>query len=181
MPTAQLVGASRLSKLRRPWNPHAYIAFGFKPEEFETPRFTDADADYIAAAYNSVPLLIQTIREQQKVIAGLNVRIENTALDNTFYCIACLCYRPMAGRFAADRDEGGWLCGHHSMFNSLANKHNTSRDRIVECINCHWQGPGKYTVAEHTTKGGPTQNDTGYNYLCPRCNGNIYGIFGFIS
>lgn len=52
MPCARGVArrASRVAPLVRPWNPHAYLAFGFKPKEFETARFLDADADYIAAA-----------------------------------------------------------------------------------------------------------------------------------
>jgi hypothetical protein len=59
MPTAKCVGASRVDGLVRPWNPHAYVAFGFKPDEFETSRFVDADADFIADA----PKLIRQLLE----------------------------------------------------------------------------------------------------------------------
>lgn len=49
IPTCKLVGASRIDGLKRPWNPHAAIAFGLKAEDHEIVRFTDEDADYIAA------------------------------------------------------------------------------------------------------------------------------------
>jgi hypothetical protein len=48
--TPKLVGASRVDGLVRPWNPYALVAFGFKPEEYETARFLDADAALIAHA-----------------------------------------------------------------------------------------------------------------------------------
>lgn len=63
IPTAKLVGASRISGVRRPWNPHALLAFGFRPEEYETVRFVDADADLVAALRNAAPALIQAARE----------------------------------------------------------------------------------------------------------------------
>lgn len=52
MPTAKCVGASRIDGPKRPWNPHALIAFGFKPEEYEKVRMTDADADFVCALVN---------------------------------------------------------------------------------------------------------------------------------
>ncbi len=39
-----LVGASRIQALARPWNPR-----GVRPDDPETARFRDADADFIAA------------------------------------------------------------------------------------------------------------------------------------
>ena len=57
MPTAKGVGASRISGPVRPWNPHALLAFGFKPKEYETVRFIDADADLVAALRNAFPAL----------------------------------------------------------------------------------------------------------------------------
>ncbi len=58
MPTATLVGSSRIDGPHRPWNPHALLAFGFKPEEYETVRFTDADADFVEAAINHYDALL---------------------------------------------------------------------------------------------------------------------------
>jgi len=55
IPAAVVVAAARVDGLVRPWNPHALLAFGFKPEEYETARFLSDDADFIAAARNDVP------------------------------------------------------------------------------------------------------------------------------
>jgi hypothetical protein len=52
LPTAKCVGASRIDGPKRPWNPHALITFGFKPEEYEKVRMTDADADFVCALVN---------------------------------------------------------------------------------------------------------------------------------
>ena len=61
LPTAQLVGASRIEEIRRPWNPHAYVSFGITAEDHETARFLDADADFIAAAREAVPALLDEV------------------------------------------------------------------------------------------------------------------------
>lgn len=58
MPTAKCVAAARIEGPVRPWNPHAYLAFGFKPKEFETVRFVSADAALICAAVNALPELL---------------------------------------------------------------------------------------------------------------------------
>jgi len=55
LPTAQLVGASRIEEIRRPWNPHAYVSFGITAEDHETARFLDADADFIAQPARQSP------------------------------------------------------------------------------------------------------------------------------
>lgn len=57
-PTRTCVAASRIPELKRPWNPSALLAFGFKPEEYETSRFTDADADLIVAMHEALPALL---------------------------------------------------------------------------------------------------------------------------
>ncbi len=62
LPTAKVVGASRLDGLTRPWNPHALMRFGFRPEEYETARFLDGDADYIAAIFNRTPALLRVLK-----------------------------------------------------------------------------------------------------------------------
>lgn len=62
MPTAHCVGASTVEGLVRPWNPHRYVSFGFRPQEFETARFLDEDADFIAAARSDLPLLLAEVR-----------------------------------------------------------------------------------------------------------------------
>ena len=59
MPTATVVGASRIDGPKRPWNPHALIAFGFTPKEYETVRLKDADADFICALVNWVRSVIE--------------------------------------------------------------------------------------------------------------------------
>lgn len=53
LPSAKAVGASRIEGPKRPWNPHALLSFGFKPEEYETVRFIDADADFVCALVNA--------------------------------------------------------------------------------------------------------------------------------
>lgn len=62
MPTARLVGASRVDGVVRPWNPHALLARGFTPDEYETARFLDADADFIAHARDDIPYLLAALR-----------------------------------------------------------------------------------------------------------------------
>lgn len=59
---AELVGASRIEGVLRPWNPHAYVAFGMKAEQHEIVRFKDADADMIAALRNNASALITLAR-----------------------------------------------------------------------------------------------------------------------
>ena len=76
LPTAQVVGASRVDGIVRPWNPHALIAFGFKPQEYETARFHDADADFIAHARTDLPRLVQMLR----LAVGTLGAIEDTRL-----------------------------------------------------------------------------------------------------
>jgi len=67
LPTAKGVGASRIPEIARPWNPHAYVRFGFRPTEFETARFKDADADFIAAMNPAVALaLIAEVRAHRE-------------------------------------------------------------------------------------------------------------------
>lgn len=72
IPTAKVVGASRIEGPRRPWNPHALLAFGFKPEEYETVRLVDADADLVAAMRNAPPLLLTAASES----ASLRAEVE---------------------------------------------------------------------------------------------------------
>jgi hypothetical protein len=80
LPTAKLVGASRLEGVTRPWNPNKYVTFGFTPEEFETPRFLDADADLIAAARNAMPALLASADRAEELEAR-----NNAALDRLCY------------------------------------------------------------------------------------------------
>ena len=56
LPTAKVVGASVVTGLKRPWNPHAYISFGMRATTHEEARFTDADADFIAHAPTDIGL-----------------------------------------------------------------------------------------------------------------------------
>jgi hypothetical protein len=58
LPTAECVPCARIEEILRPWNPHALIAFGFKPQEYETARFLERDADFIAASREDVPWLL---------------------------------------------------------------------------------------------------------------------------
>ena len=69
LPTARCVGASRINEVVRPWNPHAYVQFGFTPAEFETSRFLDIDADLIAAARNALPDLLDAADERDRMVA----------------------------------------------------------------------------------------------------------------
>lgn len=62
MSTAKLVAAYKIPEIVRPWNPHAYLSFGFTPKEFETARFIEEDAEFIAHARQDVPALIAEIR-----------------------------------------------------------------------------------------------------------------------
>lgn len=86
LPTAKVVAASRIEGLVRPWNPYRYIAFGFTPEEFETARFLDADATFIAAARADVPNLLAEV-------ARLRVALERV--------------EPILDRHAAAHDTNG--------------------------------------------------------------------------
>ena len=88
MPTAQCVAASRIIGPRRPWNPHKYIAFGFKPEEFETVRFTDDTADFVAAIVNAAP---QLLAMAERVVEAERIkRALSWALDEHIQYIAKL-------------------------------------------------------------------------------------------
>lgn len=77
MPTSQLVGASRIDGPVRPWNPHAYLAHGFKPAEFETVRFTDEVADLVAALVNAAPQLIAMAEHMEELRAELGLTRTN--------------------------------------------------------------------------------------------------------
>lgn len=57
LPTAKLVGASRVDGLPRPWNPHAMVAF-MKLDPAEVSRFVDADADFIAMSREDMAFLL---------------------------------------------------------------------------------------------------------------------------
>ena len=72
LPTAKPVGASRLAGVKRPWNPYALISFGFRPTEYETARFKDADADLIAAVRNSLPRLLRIVRAAEALYRSGN-------------------------------------------------------------------------------------------------------------
>ena len=60
-PTAKCVGCARVDGLVRPWNPHALVAFGFDPKEYETARFLEPDATFIAHARSDIPALLAEI------------------------------------------------------------------------------------------------------------------------
>ena len=85
LPTARCVGASVVTGPRRPWNPHAYVAFGFKPEEFEKVRFIDADAELVALLRNGAPALLFAARESVRLRALLTER-DGAALDDARMC-----------------------------------------------------------------------------------------------
>ena len=61
--TAKCVSSARVEGIRRPWNPHALLAFGFKPSEYETARFLEDDAALIVALRNEAVPMIQELRE----------------------------------------------------------------------------------------------------------------------
>jgi hypothetical protein len=82
IPTAKCVGASRVDGPRRPWNPHALLAFGFKPEEYERVRFIDADADLVAGLRNAAPALLRAAAERNELwelVTSLACITEDTA------------------------------------------------------------------------------------------------------
>ena len=74
LPTAKCVAASYVDGLVRPWNPHAYVRFGVRPQEFETARFLDADADFIAAARTDIPDLHADREELKHALAEAQAR-----------------------------------------------------------------------------------------------------------
>jgi hypothetical protein len=74
LPTAKCVGASRVEGLVRPWNPHGLLAFGFKPSEYETARFLDADADFVAHAREDIPALIAEVGRLSAEVAAASRR-----------------------------------------------------------------------------------------------------------
>lgn len=60
--TPVLVGASRVEGLVRPWNPYSFFNGIHLTTEFETARFRDADADFIAAAPTDIAALITEVK-----------------------------------------------------------------------------------------------------------------------
>ena len=68
LPTAKVVGASVVTGLKRPWNPHAYISFGMRATTHEEARFTDADADFIAHAPTDIAALIAEVRRLREAL-----------------------------------------------------------------------------------------------------------------
>lgn len=94
MPTAKVVGASRLDGPKRPWNPHRLIAFGFTPEEYETARFTDADADLIATTINALPVLLDAIERLKQ-----ELEVARTVVD------AARDFAEQGGRFEGRLDR----------------------------------------------------------------------------
>jgi len=75
-PAAKLVAASRVLGPVRPWNPSALITFGFKPEEYETVRFLDADADFVAASRTDVPHLVDDLRAARAALRDIAERTD---------------------------------------------------------------------------------------------------------
>lgn len=70
----QLVGASRIAGLPRPWNPW-WVGDSCSPETQETTRLRDEDADFIAAAPQMVDDLLASDKTKDEVIAGLRAQI----------------------------------------------------------------------------------------------------------
>ena len=68
LPTAKVVGASVVTGLKRPWNPHAYISFGMRATTHEEARFTDADADFIAHAPTDIAALIAEVKRLREAL-----------------------------------------------------------------------------------------------------------------
>lgn len=67
VPTAKLVGASRIDGVLRPWNPHAAISLGMTSKQHEEVRFADDDADLVAELRNAVPLILEAIAVKMAV------------------------------------------------------------------------------------------------------------------
>jgi hypothetical protein len=73
-----LVEASKIEALKRPWNPYKYVIDGAGASEFETVRFRDADADYIAAL-------------SPDVVFQLIGALERLAGYKRYACLKCGC------------------------------------------------------------------------------------------
>lgn len=76
--TPTLVGASRVDGVARPWNPYSFFGGIKLHAEFETARFKDADADFIAAARATVTAMcdeIDLLRERVKLEQEIQAKI----------------------------------------------------------------------------------------------------------
>ena len=71
IPTKKCVGASKIEEIPRPWNPHAYLAFGMSAEMFEISRFLDADADFIAQAREDIPALLSALEAAEGTLVEI--------------------------------------------------------------------------------------------------------------
>lgn len=88
MPCAKLCASSVVPELVRPWNPHAYLARGFKPSEFETSRFFSTDARFIAHARTDIPYLVAEIeRLLGEKEAWLKERELLLELNDDYMCV----------------------------------------------------------------------------------------------
>ena len=77
MPTAKCVAAARVEGLPRPWNPHAYVAFGMPAEKHEESRFLSADAHLIANAPSWLSQLLadnERLRGEIERVSKVDVR-----------------------------------------------------------------------------------------------------------
>ena len=63
--TQELVGASRLDGVERPWNPYSTRPLA---EDADTVRFKDEDADLIAAMRRALPKLLAVARAAERVL-----------------------------------------------------------------------------------------------------------------
>ena len=70
----ELVGASRVEGLVRPWNPHASISQGVtaSAKQHETTRLLDEDADFVAHAREDIPALLELV----DTMAGALLEVE---------------------------------------------------------------------------------------------------------
>jgi len=103
LPTKRLVGASAVVGIRRPWNPIAAIAFGLKAEDHEVARFLDADADFIAAARQDIPALLDRVDAMENELAArVDPRPYAKAQIDVMMAAAA---RPVAAPVVGDADK----------------------------------------------------------------------------
>lgn len=82
MPTAKCVASARVLGIQRPWNPHALLSFGFTPGEYETARFAEHDAAFIASAREDVPWLVSEVERLRSGLMLVASIVESSETDD---------------------------------------------------------------------------------------------------
>lgn len=106
LPTATVVGASKIPQLPRPWNPHAVISF-MTLDAAEESRFFDADADLIVALRNHAEALLDVADAAREVRQLADVADMDGA---NFECRGCSWVAPLTKSGQLQHRPGAKCC-----------------------------------------------------------------------